>query len=136
MWHLGETLRGLQRHDEAEPLARDALRIWEAAFGPDHEWIGWGLTSLAHTRLAQGDAAEAAALAARAVPLLERAFGGAHTAVAETLLLHARALLALGRAADAEPLLQRVHDARAGFVADALARAAADLRTQVRAGAP
>ena len=59
MWHLAEALRGLERCDEAEPLARRTLEIWERSFGPDHEWTAWGLISLAETRLAQGDAAEA-----------------------------------------------------------------------------
>ena len=105
MWHLAETLRGLQRHDEAEPLARRALELWEASFGAEHEWTAWGLISLAEIRLAQGDAAEAAALAERAARVLLGVYGEQHAVLASTLVLQARALLALGDSANAEPLL-------------------------------
>ena len=128
MWHLAETLRGLQRSDEAEPLARRTLQIWEASFGPDHEWTAWALISLAETRLAQGDAGEAAGLAERAASVLQRVFGAEHPVLASTLTLQARARLALDEPDSAEPLLLRalsIHgaatdDGEAAALAEAL----------------
>lgn len=94
MWHLAEALRGLSRLDEAEPLVRRTLEIWERHFGPDHEWIGWALISLSKIRLAQGDATEAAELAGRAAHILTLVFGPEHAEVSSTLQLQASALMA------------------------------------------
>jgi tetratricopeptide (TPR) repeat protein len=104
MWYLAETLRGMRRFDEAEPVARRTLEIWRAHFGMDHEWTAWGLISLAEIRLAQGDAREAAGLAECAVKALQNAFGPQHAVVASTLDLQGRALHALGDDGAAEPL--------------------------------
>ena len=117
MWHLAEILRGLQRSDEAEPLARRALQMWEASLGPEHEWTAWGLISLAEIRLAQGDGAGAAGMAERAAQVLQRVFGPEHAVLASTLALQARALLAQGEPVAAEPLLLRaiaIHDHSSG----------------------
>ena len=103
MWHLAEALRGLSRLDEAEPLARRTLEIWERHFGPDHEWTAWALISLSKIRLAQGDAAEAAGLAGRAAQILTLVFGPEHAEVGSTLKLQASALTASGKPAATEP---------------------------------
>ena len=102
--------------------------MWEASFGPEHEWTAWALISLAETRLAQGDAAEAAELAERAAGVLQRVFGAEHPVLASTLTLQARALLAMDEPDTAEPLLLRalsIHgaardDGEAAALADAL----------------
>ena len=94
MWHLAETLRSLSRFDEAEPLARRTLEIWEGRFGPDHEWIGWALISLSKIRLAQGDPTEAAGLAGRAAQILTVMFGPEHAEVSSMLKLQASARMA------------------------------------------
>lgn len=108
LWHLAETLRGLQQVEEAERHARESLRIWETAFGAGHEWTAWGRISLAEARrLARGDAAEAANQAAQAAAALANTYGADHPVVASTWVLQARALVALQRPADAEALLQR-----------------------------
>jgi hypothetical protein len=135
MWHLAETLCALQRPDEAEPLARDALRIWEQALGADHEWTAWGLLCLAEVRLARDDAAEAERLAGRAAAALERAYGPGHPAVVTTLTLQARALLDLERAAQALALLQRSQEAHRqhGRADDDEARAIAGLLARAQA---
>ena len=116
MWHLAETLRGLRRCDEAEPLARRALEIWEESVGSDHEWTAWGLIGLAETRLAQGAAFEAAGLADRAAQVLQTVFGPGHAVLGSTLDLQARALSALGEHAAAEPLRVRAMAIQTGLV--------------------
>jgi hypothetical protein len=94
--------------DEAEPMAREALRLWEASWGPEHEWTAWGLGTLAEIRLVRQDAAEALMLATSALAIHERNFGPGHAQVAATLRLLARAHAALGDSAQEQQLLQRV----------------------------
>jgi hypothetical protein len=103
MWHLADVLRALGRPDEAEPLASETLRLWEQVLGPDHEWTGWALGSMAELRLAQHEPAEAAVLAERALVIHERNFGPLHAQVAAIKNLLARARLASGQAGAAEP---------------------------------
>ena len=100
----------MNRHDEAETLARRSLEVWEASFGPDHEWTAWGLISLAETRLAQGAAAEAAALAERAVGIVQRVYGDEHPVLGSTLNLQGCALLAAGEPRAAAATLERSLD--------------------------
>jgi hypothetical protein len=107
MWHLSETLRGLNHLDEAETLARRTLEIWEGNFGPQHEWTAWGLISLAETRLAQGAAAEAAVLAERAAHVVQSVYGDDHSVLGSTLNLRGCALLASGEPGAAVAALGR-----------------------------
>lgn len=108
LWHLAETLRGQQQVEEAERHARESLRIWQTAFGAEHEWTAWGRISLAEARLARGDAAEAALQAERAAAALERIYGPAHAVTSTTLTLCARPLIDLNRADEALTLVRRV----------------------------
>jgi hypothetical protein len=107
MWHPAETLRNLRQLEEAESFGGQALQIWEEQFGAQHEWTGWGVISLAQTRMAQGVAAEAATLAQRAVALIGSLYGPEHAVLATALVLQGRALLELSMPHAAEPVLTR-----------------------------
>jgi tetratricopeptide (TPR) repeat protein len=136
MWNLAEVLRGLGRFDEAETLVRRTLEMWEARFGPEHEWTAWGLICLAEVRLAQGDAEEAIGAAERAARVIERLFGKAHAVLGSTLDLHGRALLRAGRPADAQSVLASALEVHAslGAAGDAAAQATRALLDECRAG--
>ena len=127
-------MRGLGRADEAEPLARRALQVWEASFGTQHEWTAWGLISLAEVRLAQGDADEAASHAERARrdDAASRCTARCHAVLATTLLLHGRALLQQGQPGDAESVLQRLLAMISDAGDEAVMQAGAALLAQAR----
>ena len=45
--NLAVLLKDTNRLEEAEPLMRRALDIWEKAYGPDHPQVATGLNNLA-----------------------------------------------------------------------------------------
>jgi len=95
------------RYAEALPLNQRALRIREAALGPDHpdvatdlNYLGWVLSDL-------GQSGEALPLHQRALRIHEAALGPDHPYVATGLNYVGRTLSDLGRSAEALALQQR-----------------------------
>lgn len=104
---VGFFLNGLEKHDAAESLYRQAMALFESELGQDH-------TDVAHTRLnmaavlrATNRHQEAEPLIRRALETYEASFGSDHPNVGVTLLNLAALLAYTGRPADAEPLYRR-----------------------------
>ena len=115
--HAGIYLRSQGRAAEALPLHQRALRIHEAAFGPDHPDVAVDLNHVGRALARLGRAAEALPLHQRALRIHEAALGPDHPDVAVDLNHVGRAQSDLGRAAEALPLHQRalrIHEAALG----------------------
>jgi len=95
------------RYTEALPLHQRALRIREAALGPDHPDVAADLNYVGQALSALGRSAEALPLQQRALRIDEAALGPDHPYVAADLSYVGGALSALGRSAEALPLQQR-----------------------------
>ena len=95
------------RYAEAEPLYRRALRIREAALGPDHPDTASCLHNLALLYDSQGQYAEAEPLCRRALAIREVALGPDHPDTAISLHNLAGVLDDQGRYGEAEPLHRR-----------------------------
>jgi tetratricopeptide (TPR) repeat protein len=103
----GTYLRSQGRAAEALPLHQRALRICEAALGPDHSDVAADLNYVGLALSALGRVAEALPLQERALRIDEAARGPGHPDVATDLNYVGGALSDLGRAAEALPLHQR-----------------------------
>ena len=73
------------RHDEAEGLLRDALKIFERTYGPEHYEVAVILHNLATIHHRDGGFAEAEALYRRALTIKENVLGSEHPELATTL---------------------------------------------------
>jgi tetratricopeptide (TPR) repeat protein len=104
---VGQALSDLSRPAEALPLQERALRIDEAAYGPDHPDVATDLNYVGRALSALDRSAEALPLHQRALRIHEAAHGPDHPGVATNLNHVGRALSALGRPAEALPLHQR-----------------------------
>jgi hypothetical protein len=100
-------LHRLGRFSEAEPLARRALTITEARYGPDHADVARRLNNLAGLLLAMGRVAEAEPLMSRALAIIEANYEPDHPNVAGGLNNLAGLLQATGRLAEAETMYRR-----------------------------
>jgi hypothetical protein len=75
---LARALNGTGRPTEAEPLARRAFAIREAALGPDHADVALSLHALASALRDLGRPAEAQPVLVRALAIRERTLGPDH----------------------------------------------------------
>jgi tetratricopeptide (TPR) repeat protein len=105
--HAGTYLRSQGRYADALPLHRQALRIREAALGPNHPDVATDLNHVGRALSDLGRAAEALPLHRRALRIREAGLGPNHPDVATDLNYVGRALSDLGRAAEALPLHRR-----------------------------
>jgi tetratricopeptide (TPR) repeat protein len=103
----GAYLRSQGRYAEALPLHQRALRIREAALGPDHPHVATDLSHVGRALSYLGRYAEALPLQQRALRIREAALGPDHPDVATDLSYVGAALSDLGRPAEALPLYQR-----------------------------
>ena len=101
------TLYQQGRYAEAAKVAKEALKVAEATFGPDHPDVGVSLNNLALMYKAQGKYAEAEPLYKRALVIKEKALGPTHPQVATSLNNLAVLYEAQGKYAEAEPLYRR-----------------------------
>ncbi len=101
------TLYRQGRYSEAEPYAKEALRLGTEEFGPNDPSTAVYLNNLAELYRAQGHYAEAEPLYQRALAIREKALGPEHPDVAESLNNMAELYRAQGHYAEAEPLYQR-----------------------------
>lgn len=76
--NMAVVLGDLGRDDERRPLLEEALRIREMTLGPEHPHVASPLLELADVCLVEGDAPQAAALAERAMAILETAEAAAN----------------------------------------------------------
>ncbi len=95
------------RLDEAEPLRKRVLAIYEKAFAPDHPRIGIALNNLGEVYRAQSRNAEAEQLLRRSLAIAENAHGHHHVDVALAQLNLANVLTVEGKLKDAESLYVR-----------------------------
>ena len=95
------------RSAEALPLQQRALRIREAALGPDHPDVATDLNNVGGVLSDLGRSAEALPLQQRALRIREAALGPDDPDVATDLSYVGRVLSDLGRSAEALPLQQR-----------------------------
>jgi CHAT domain-containing protein/Tfp pilus assembly protein PilF len=95
------------KYDEALPLAERALKLQEAALGPDHLELALALDLLGGRYEFRGDFAKAELLMQRSLAIREKAFGPDHLDVATSLDSLGGVYLEKGDFASAEPLLQR-----------------------------
>jgi tetratricopeptide (TPR) repeat protein len=103
----GTYLRRHGRFGEGLPLHQRALRVHEAALGPDHPDVATELNYLGHALTALGRPAEALPLQQRALRIREAALGPDNPDVAIDLSHVGRALFALDRASEALSVHQR-----------------------------
>ncbi len=101
------TLYQQGRYAEAVKVAKDALKVAEAKFGPDHPAVAISLNNLAELYRAQGQYAAAEPIFKRALGKYEKALGPSHPDVAQSLNNLAELYTAQGKYADAEPLFKR-----------------------------
>ena len=105
------------RYAEAVPVAIEALKAAEAAFGPNSVWVAADLNNLAQIYDQQGRYAEAEPLFLRAVRIQEKVAGPDDRTVATFLSNIAMLYDNRGRYAEAEPLYLRavrIHERTAG----------------------
>ncbi len=94
-------------HAEAEPLMKQALKIDEAALGPEHPRVAVDLNNLAQLLQATNRLKEAEPLMERALRIDEAAYGPEHPTVARDLNNLAQLLQDTNRLKEAEPLMER-----------------------------
>ena len=101
------TLYQQGKYAEAVPIATEALKVAEAAFGPDDARVATALSNLALLYMDQGKYAEAEPLYQRALRIDEKVLGPDHPDVATDLNNLAALYEEQGKVAEAEPLFQR-----------------------------
>jgi tetratricopeptide (TPR) repeat protein len=96
------------KYAEAVPIAKDALKAAEAAYGPDDPNIAVALNILAMVYMYQDKYAEAEPLYHRALPLFEKTLGPDNPDLVQTLKNFAIVYDKQGKYSLAVPLYQRV----------------------------
>lgn len=107
LMHLGLSHSKLAQHDEALPLQKRTLSIYESALGPDHPDTAYALLALASTYSGMGQHQEALPLQQRALSICENALGPKHFRTGVSLNNLSETFRALARYKDALPLQQR-----------------------------
>jgi tetratricopeptide (TPR) repeat protein len=96
------------KYTKSLSVAKEAVRVAEATFGPEHHNVATSLNNLAEIYRHQGNFAEAEPLYKRAVNIDEKTLGPDHTEVAATLTNLAALYNDQGKYAEAEPVYKRV----------------------------
>ena len=94
------------QYEEAVKFAKEALKIAEETFGPDHPDVAYSLNNLGELYRTQGKYAEAEPLHKRALAIWEEVLGKDHLDVATSLNNLALLYNTQGKYAEAEPLYQ------------------------------
>jgi tetratricopeptide (TPR) repeat protein len=100
LYHQGKFLEGI-------PVAREALQVAEATYGPEHAKVANELNNLGLLYQAQGQYAAAEPVYQRALRIREKTLGPEHPAVAVAVNNLAGLYEAQGRYGEAEPLYKR-----------------------------
>jgi tetratricopeptide (TPR) repeat protein len=106
------------RSDQAEVLYRRALRIREAALGPNHPDVATIVNNLAGLATLEGRFAEGGALYTRALEIREKALGRDDPSTAVVVRNLAGLYVSQARYAEAEPFYRRVLTTREQALAD------------------
>ncbi len=101
------------RYSEAEPYAKEALRLGTKEFGPNDPTTATHLNNLGKLYHAQGRFSEAEPLYKRSLAIWEKALGPEHPYVATTLENYDALLRKMDRDADAEKMEARAKAIRA-----------------------
>jgi tetratricopeptide (TPR) repeat protein len=104
---LGTLYRAQAQYDEAEPLMRRVVEIYNAACEPDHLNVAVSIESLAILLRDTNRLGEAEPLMRRALSIDEKVYGPDHPKVAIVLNNLATVLYATNRLDEAEPLMRR-----------------------------
>ncbi len=112
-YNSSSTLYQQGRYSEAEPYAKEALRLGTEEFGPNDPTTAALLDKLAGLYEAQGRYAEAEPLYQRSLAIYEKALGPEHPDVAESLENYAALLRQTARADEAERMEARAKAIRA-----------------------
>ena len=104
---FGRLYRNQGRYQEAEPLVKRALAIYEKALGSDHPNAASSLNNLAVLYVSQGRYEEAEPLHRGALAIYEKALGPDHPDTASSLNNLAGLYNSQGRYEEAEPLYRR-----------------------------
>ena len=107
------TLYQQGRYSEAEPYAKEALKLVTEEFGPNDPNTAALLDNLAFLYYTQGHYAEAAPLYQRSLAIKEKALGPEHPDVAQSLETYAALLRQIARTDEAERMEARVKAIRA-----------------------
>jgi tetratricopeptide (TPR) repeat protein len=110
-----DTLYQQGRYSEAEPYAKEALKLVTEEFGPNDPNTAALLDNLALLYQAQSRYAEAEPLYQRSLAIREKALGPAHPDVAGSLENYAALLRQTARADEAERMEARAKAIRAAF---------------------
>jgi CHAT domain-containing protein/lipopolysaccharide biosynthesis regulator YciM len=98
------------KYNEAEPLAKRSLDIFEKALGPNHPDVATSLNNLAQLYYSQGNYSAAEPLYKRSLDITEKALGSNHPDVATSLNNLAQLYYSQGNYSAAEPLFKRSLD--------------------------
>jgi tetratricopeptide (TPR) repeat protein len=102
------------KYDQAEPLSRRVLSIYEAVLGEHHPDVGFVANNLGMLYHAQGDMPKAASLYERALPLLASKLGPQHPSVFNLETNLKNVLMTLGRMDEAEVVKAKLTDSQQG----------------------
>ena len=105
--NLAEVLVACSRPQEAEPLARLTLSIFEESHYPGHPKSASTLLTLAKIQQSSKNLSEAEQSVRRALEIDEMSYGACHPSVARDLSCLGRLMSASGRLSEAETLFQR-----------------------------
>ena len=106
--NLGTALSQLGRYVEAEPVLREAVRLFEQARGADDPGVASALQPLAGTLIFNRKYAEAEQMARRAVAINEKEFGRTNPATFSALRMLTSAMVESGRCRDALPQIREM----------------------------
>lgn len=93
------------RLDEAESLLRDALQLYEASVGPDHQYVASTLTELGAVLTEKGLPQDAEPILLRAIEIRAQDYPATNPLVAATNIVYGHTVARLGRYDEAERLL-------------------------------
>ena len=102
------------KYDQAEPLTKRCLNIYETVLGSDHDDVGVVANNLAMLYHAQGKLAQAEGMYKRSLPLRARSLGNQHPAVFNLMSNYCNVLVALNRADEAEEVKAKFAEASTG----------------------
>lgn len=103
-------LAGNRQFEEAIPLSRQALRLAEEEFGPEHEYVAFILDDLAKLHYQLNSLEEALTDSTRALAIIGAAYPVSSREYASLANTQATILFALGRLKEAEGLYRQAHD--------------------------
>ena len=83
--NLADLYRILDRYEEAEPMFKRALAIFEKVLGREHRGVAMSLNGLAQLYVTTGHYEEAESMFKRAIAIFEEALGPGHLKTREAL---------------------------------------------------